>query len=79
MSAALTAKYSAPGRSMFFSSEFHRCQCVSTNPGMTIIPAASMRSAPGALIAGAIATMRPLRTWTSPRGKSGTPFAIATT
>src|SRR3954469_19723161 len=48
----------------------HRCQCVSMNPGMQIMPRPSIAAASGAAMAGATATIAPLRTCTSPRSKS---------
>src|SRR6185295_2104522 len=48
----------------------HRCQCVSMNPGMQIMPRPSSAAAPGAASVCATATIAPSRTCTSPRSKS---------
>src|SRR6185503_11425378 len=54
----------------------HRCQCVSTKPGMQIMPPASMTDAPGASSFGPTAMITPSFTCTSPRAKS--PIAAST-
>ena len=43
---------------MLRSSVFHKCQWVSTNPGATIIPCASISTAPGAASPGPTAAIR---------------------
>src|SRR3954465_10555173 len=57
----------------------HRCQCVSMNPGMQIMPRPSIAAAPGAPTVGATATIAPLRTCTSPRSKSPSFASIVST
>src|SRR4051812_9737846 len=57
----------------------HRCQCVSMNPGMQIMPRPSNAAAPGAATIGATATIAPLRTCTSPRSKSPSFASIVST
>ncbi len=56
----------------------HKCQCVSMNPGMQIMPRASMDAA-GELILSATATITPLRTCTSARAKSPIPAFMEST
>src|SRR6266404_6520216 len=58
---------------------FHRWKCVSTKPGMAIMPAPSMTWAAGASIFGATATIAPSRTCTSPAARSGTAGSMVST
>src|SRR6478735_91238 len=54
------------GRSMLI----HRCQWVSTKPGMQIRPRPSITSAPDTLTSAPTAAMAPSRMWTAPLAKS---------
>jgi hypothetical protein len=53
----LGPKYPDPRSDMLRSSVFHRCQWVSTRPGATIIPRASISAAPGAASPGPTAAI----------------------
>jgi len=64
---------------MLRSSVFHKCQWVSTNPGATIIPCASISAAPGAASPGPTAAIWLPWTSTSPSAKSPSAGSMVST
>ena len=61
---------------MLRSRVFHRCQWVSTSPGATIIPRASISAAPGAVSPGPTAVIWLPCTSTSPSATSPSPGSM---
>ncbi len=75
-----TRKYPGPVSDMPRSRVFHMCQCVSTRPGATIIPVASITLAPaGAARPVPTAAIAPSLTSTSPSGTSPVPGSMVIT
>ncbi len=78
----MTLKYPGPDGSadMLLSRVFHMCQCVSTSPGATIMPAASSSAVPGGTARpGPTAAIWPSAMCTSAAGRSPAAGSIVST